>query len=173
MKGYVLIIAIDPGKSGGIASLLFDRKNNKVASATAVKMPETLEQTNMYIRHLINGRPNDGHVIYIEKIQLRPDDLQNKTMFNMQKLVRSVERLIGTFKINGFKYVEVLPHIWQKKFIAKKIAEKKDRKNVLKQIAQERFRGLKVTLATADALCILEYARGEYIVKPEIVKHGM
>ena len=170
MKGYVHIIGIDPGKSGGVASLLYSRKKNHIASVRAVKMPETLEKFNEYITYLIKDCFHEGHVIYIEKVQMMPSDLEGFKAFRIAKMLKGHEQMIGALKTNGFNYVEVTPRKWQGKFLAKRIKEKKERKNRFKAIAGEKFPTVKNTLAVSDALCILEYGRMEVVVNPQIIK---
>lgn len=170
MKGYVQIIAIDPGKSGGIASLLYNRSKNHIASVRAVPMPETLEETNQYLNWLVRECIHDGHVIYIERMQMFPGDLQGGKAFRIQTLLRNHDQMIGALKTQGFNFIEVFPRQWQKKFFVKPIKEKTLRKNTLKKIAGEKFPTVKNTLKVSDALCILEYGRGEVVVNPLIIK---
>ena len=170
MKGYVLIIGVDPGRSGGIASLLYNRKKNHVASIRAVKMPETLQEINEYLIYLIRECKHDGHVLYIEKLQMMPSDLEGFKAFRIAKMLKGYEQMIGAFKTNGFNYVEVIPRKWQGKFIAKRIKEKKDRKHTFQRIAGEKYPTVKNTLAVSDALCILEYGRQEVVINPSIIK---
>ncbi len=172
MKGYVQILAIDPGKSGGIASLLYNRKKNHVASVRAVKMPETLQEINKYLHWLIHECIHDGHILYIEKLQMMPSDLEGFKAFRIAKMLKGYEQMIGAFKTSGFNYVEVTPRKWQGKFIAKPIKEKKERKHTFQRIAGEKYPTVKNTLAVSDALCILEYGRQEVVVNPSLIVSG-
>ena len=66
----------------------------------------------------------------------------------------------GVVQTLGIKLVLVRPQTWQKDFglgTAANCASKSDWKNKLKAEAQRRFPHLPVTLATADALLILEW----------------
>ena len=58
-------------------------------------------------------------------------------------------------------YVQVSPNKWMKHFGAIP-KEKKDRKNHIKHLAQQRFPDLKITLATSDAVLMALYAKDIY-----------
>ena len=69
--------------------------------------------------------------------------------------------LKGTIQTMGMRLELVRPQVWQKAFslgTASACASKTIWKNKLKAEAQRRFPHLEVTLKTADALLILEYA---------------
>jgi hypothetical protein len=68
--------------------------------------------------------------------------------------------LKGVVQALGIKLVLVRPQVWQKPFnlgTASRCASQSEWKNKLKAEAQRRFPQLPVTLATADALLILEW----------------
>ena len=63
--------------------------------------------------------------------------------------------ILATLKI---PYIQVTPSKWMKHFGSMpKI--KKDRKNHLKHLAQQRFPDVDITLATADAILIANYLK--------------
>jgi hypothetical protein len=67
----------------------------------------------------------------------------------------------GVVQALGIRLVLVRPQVWQKGFglgTASSCGTKSEWKNKLKAEAQRRFPELRVTLRTADALLILEYA---------------
>jgi hypothetical protein len=67
----------------------------------------------------------------------------------------------GILLANRISFREVRPQDWQKGLIPAKLAGKDNqpkRKRHLKQLAQERYPDLKVTLYTADALLMLDNA---------------
>lgn len=71
--------------------------------------------------------------------------------------------LKGVVQALGIKLELVRPQVWQKAFslgTAARCASKSEWKNKLKAEAQRRFPKLPVTLATADALLILEWSMG-------------
>ncbi len=70
----------------------------------------------------------------------------------------------GVVQALGIRLVMVRPRVWQKGFglgTASACASKSEWKNKLKAEAQRRFPQLKVTLKTADALLMLEWAVGQ------------
>ena len=69
--------------------------------------------------------------------------------------------LKGVVQALGIRLVLVRPQVWQKAFglgTASRCASKSEWKNKLKAEAQRRFPELNVTLKTADALLILDWA---------------
>ena len=81
----------------------------------------------------------------------------------------------GVVQTLGIKLVLVRPQTWQKAFglgTASGCASKTVWKNKLKAEAQRRFPHLTVTLKTADALLILEWAEGAW-AKAETLKAEM
>ena len=78
----------------------------------------------------------------------------------------------GVVQTLGIKLELVRPQVWQKAFglgTAAGCASKTVWKNKLKAEAQRRFPHLSVTLKTADALLILEWAEGAW-AKAETLK---
>ena len=76
--------------------------------------------------------------------------------------------LKGVIQTLGVRLVLVRPQDWQKGFglgTASACASKRIWKNKLKAEAQRRFPHLKVTLKTADALLILEWALGKGLTR--------
>ncbi len=70
----------------------------------------------------------------------------------------------GAVQALGIRLVMVRPQVWQKGFglgTASACASRGEWKNRLKAEAQRRFPQLKVTLKTADALLMLEWALGQ------------
>ena len=70
---------------------------------------------------------------------------------------------LGLLAACGFSVELVRPSVWQKGYpktakIADKAKAKRDHKAELKEIAARKFPQLKVTLANADALLILDWA---------------
>lgn len=140
-------IAIDPGKSGGIAWKL-------AYGIRAIKMPNTepdicsklkeiyyhldkptciVEEVGGYI-----GRPQPGSAMFV--------------------FGRNFGFLLGTLTCLGARIVMVRPQKWQGFLgLGKSEGNKTKWKNKLKSKAQNLFPNLDVTLSTADALLLLEY----------------
>jgi len=142
------IIAIDPGASGGIAVFLVNEKR----LIEVVPMPETpTDMLNFISKWQVNS------ICYLEKVQGLPG-MAGSAMFNFGKNYGYLEMALLARKI---KTVTVTPQVWQK---ALQLGTKGGRsgtqwKNHLKAKAQQLFPNQKITLKTADALLLLEYAR--------------
>lgn len=161
------IIAIDPGAAGGVAWL----ENGEVK---CVSMPQTRRDLIDFFREIVS----EGTIAYIEKIN---GFIPGGGASQMFEFGRSVERVGCILETLGVRIIEVGPKHWQKglslgtKGSVKATADmdaigranvkaanarlKAAWKNKLKEEAQRRFPGIKVTLKNADALLILDYAR--------------
>jgi hypothetical protein len=143
------IIAIDPGKSGGIA--VFSKEKNKVIEV--IKMPETAQDVLSFLTFYQNNS-----ICYLEKVGGLPG-MGGSSMFNFGKGFGHLEMALLCRKIPT---VEVTPQKWQKalQLGVKGKKSNTDWKNKLKSKAQQLYPYVgKITLATSDALLILEYAR--------------
>ena len=144
------IIAIDPGKNGGIAIYSID--NNCLIEIS--KMPDTpLDILNLLSMYSQNS------ICYLEKVGGIPGQGGASSMFNFGKGFGHLEMALLCRKIST---VEVTPQKWQKalQLGVKGKKSNTDWKNKLKAKAQQLFPYVgKITLATSDALLILEYAR--------------
>ena len=151
MKG---VIAIDPGLSGGVAvsvlgvagcrpmpategDILGLLRGIKVSSdKSGVETVCVIEATSGYV-----GRAQPASAAY--------------------RFGENAGFLKGVIQTLGMRLELVRPQVWQKSFglgTASSCASKNIWKNKLKAEAQRRFPHLEVTLKTADALLILEYA---------------
>jgi hypothetical protein len=143
------IIAIDPGKNGGIA--VFDVVRRKIVSL--VKMPDTpTDILNFLTPYAVNS------VCYLEKVGGLPG-MGGSAMFNFGKGYGHIEMALLANKI---KTVTVTPQRWQKTLQLGTKGNKSttEWKNKLKAKAQQLYPEVeKITLATSDALLILEHAR--------------
>lgn len=146
-----IIIAIDPGTGGGIAW-------NKDGQLGCCPMPDALPELESFFRLLIAG--TNSPTVYIEDVpkfvgKMIPSSTTAVLFFNYGYIE-------GLLTVLGVRIVRVKPHDWQKHF---RLGTKKDCsgttewKNKLKSEAMRRFPQLKVTLATADALLILDYGQ--------------
>lgn len=144
------LIAIDPGRSGGVAF-------QNGTTVTANKMPET-EGAVIDLLRSMASTSNDC-TAYIERVGGFAGERQpGSRMFTFG---RGVGVLIGCLMTLGVKIAEeVRPQEWQKALAlgTRGNSSKKDWKNKLKSRAEQLYPTLDVTLATADALLILRYA---------------
>jgi hypothetical protein len=150
-----LIIAVDPGASGGIAWA----EGN--AYALALPMPHSVADVIHLLRDLIRGwGQNPRAELWLEDIP----KFVGKAIpaSSAAVLFRNFGYIEGAATALGLRVIMVKPHDWQKHF---KLGTKKDCasttewKNKLKSEAVRRFPNLNVTLKTADALLILDFAK--------------
>ena len=144
------IAAIDPGKSGGIA---WNDQDNVVQTAN---MPDT--PTDM-LSLLLSLRAGGVTTLAIE--QLPRFVGKNIPSSTTSVLFENYGICIGIAIALGFRLERVDPHTWQKGLgigTARNCSSKPEWKRKLKGKAQELFPHLEVTLATADALLIYDWA---------------
>lgn len=145
------IIAIDPGKSGGIAHR-YDNPPDEDTEAQA--MPDTLKE-------LVEVCDVGTHpiVAYVENVpKFCGPKLPGSVIFPMAENFGAVQGILAAL---GIRTILVRPQDWQAGLgigTRSKSKDKADWKRKLKAEAQRRFPQLNVTLATADALLILDYA---------------
>lgn len=162
-RKYKMLIGIDPGASGGIAHMLYDRDTQHGLKITAIKMPQNIIEFDQYIKYLIYETKNSGHALLIEKIQMFSGSARNPGMvMRMQKLLAHYNKILSSIQIAKINYQELTPMQWQRHFNHKVIFDRTERKNYFKNVAANKFKTVVPTLATADALCILEYLRLMY-----------
>lgn len=158
-----IMLAIDPGLSGGMAW----EKDDKVYIESMPKTPKDIFE-------LLENISGSFHTIkcYIEKAGTYVSGNSGPAA---AKFARHCGMLEGFLIALGISYQEILPSVWQQNFIGKpnypKIPKeiqgnarkrvlaqrKKERKNKIKIRAQALYPDLKITLATSDALGILSY----------------
>jgi len=146
----MIVIGIDPGKSGGIASI------NDELRIMVAKMPET----SLDIYRLIDSLAGHDAIAVIEKVGATPQ----MGVVSAFKFGRSVGELHMACLASELRILYVTPQKWQKEFsllskargIGKGDTAKKNRN---KAKAQELFPGIAITHAIADALLIAEYGR--------------
>lgn len=140
------LIAIDPGKGGGIAIQNSD--------AAAHSMPDTAIDT----ARLLDPHVAPDTIIYLEHVPPYVPCARPKNMFRLGESFGVLQGILAALRI---RTVLVRPAKWQAHFgLGTRSACKSDSewKNKLKAEAQRRFPHLKVTLKTADALLLLDYA---------------
>lgn len=150
-----VIIAIDPGVSGGVAV-------SALGKTLAYAMPETEGDRLELLRGFKSTANVEGAdcVCVLEEVNGFVGKAQpGSAMF---KFGAHYGFLKGVAQALGIRLVLVRPQVWQRVFglgTAASCANSREWKNKLKSEAQRRFPELNVTLKTADALLILEWAR--------------
>jgi len=146
------IIAIDPGQSGGIVYTVVG-----MLATVVEKMPSTISDIKdaIYMQYSIEEK--EEVVVYLEDVHSMPGQGVSSSF----KFGRGFGNLEAIAICLGYRLIYVRPQVWQKALglLTKKGESKTQHKNRMKAFAQQRYPHVKVTLATADALCILEYAK--------------
>ena len=148
------ILAIDPGLSGGFAVA-------HCGKTFCHAMPATQGDLLQVIRDFKLAADTEGAeaVCVLERVGGFAGKAQpGSAMFNFGEHFGFIK---GAVQALGIRLVLVRPQIWQKGFnlgTASRCASKSEWKNKLKAEAQRRFPHLPVTLKTADALLIADYA---------------
>ena len=146
----MITIAIDPGSSGALA---WQDADGQMQSS---KMPATEGDVVDLLRSLAVSSPVTA---YVEKVGgFTGQGQPGSAMFTFG---RGVGVLHGALLALGVRVIEVTPQKWQGHIgigTSKGSATKTAWKNKLRAEAQRRYPCQKVTLATADALLMLEYA---------------
>lgn len=148
------LIAIDPGKSGGIAVAFGD------LPVRCFRMPATEGDVLALLRQLA-AEPAYTVAVVEEVSGFTGRGQPGSSMF---KFGRGFGFLLGVLQSLGVRVELVKPQRWQKSLslgTASSCASTTEWKNKLKAAAQRLHPGIEVTLAVADALLILEYARNQ------------
>ena len=142
-----VFIGIDPGIKGGIAFIYNDTYYVKATPGTVAGMADeliTLKQMG----------PNLAMYCAIELVHSFPGQGVASTF----KFGMNYGQWLGILATLKIPYIEVTPHKWMKHY-GSLPKERKDRKNRLKHLAQQRFPDIKITLATADAVLLCNYLK--------------
>lgn len=144
------MVAIDPGTGGGIAVALAGD------SATAFSMPKTEKEI---LKHLQFARAGGATTVYLE--QLVKFAGRNQSGSSAITYGANWGIIKGILTALDFRTILVRPQTWQKalELGTSKGKTRTEWKNHLKNRAEQLFPQLDVTLATADALLILECAK--------------
>ena len=149
----MIVIGVDPGKSGGIAWI------DETGKACVEKMPDTLKDLWELIEkdilhatgNLHFGNSTRNCKAYLEQVSSSPQ----QGVVSAFTFGNGYGHLEMALTAAGIPFERVRPQVWQK---AMGCLTKGD-KNVSKRKAQELFPHLKITHATADACLIAEYGR--------------
>jgi|TARA_Y100000310_G_scaffold20602_1_gene19975 hypothetical protein len=140
----MIVVGIDPGKSGGVAVISEDTVNLRNTPEETTGMADIIRsaQSISYI---------DGEELtaYIENVHAFPTDGRSSA-FKFGMNYGMWLGILGAYKVNVIK---VTPRVWMNDY-APLSKIKKERKKELKIIGQEMFPDTKVTLKTSDALLI-------------------
>tara|TARA_R100000664_G_scaffold8968_1_gene14780 strand:- start:7555 stop:8007 length:453 start_codon:yes stop_codon:yes gene_type:complete len=140
----MITIGIDPGKSGGIAII---KEEGIIAKST----PK--EATGM--ARILRNVQNEAHIdseninIFIENVHAFPTDSRSGAF----KFGTNFGLWLGILGAYNLDYERVSPRKWMSDF-APLPKIKKERKTMLKQIAQDMFPDIKVTYKVSDAILI-------------------
>lgn len=137
------VIAIDPGRSGGIA-VKWPR-----GDVEAFRMPETVHDMAALFREL-SGLPDDECRAVLENVHSMPHD-GTSSAFAFGRNFGQIEGILAALAI---PYELVAPTGWMKR-VGSLPKVKAERKRALKAFAQRTYPNLKITLMTADALALL------------------
>lgn len=148
------LIAIDPGKSGGIAIRHHD------GTVDTAKMPETVGDLIEFFEEVVKAHYHDEFeppVAIVEDVPPFAGKAQSGS--SAFKLGRNVGQIEGVLQALNLRVEKVRPTTWQKALGlgSRNGATPTEWKNKLKSRAQELRPELKLTLATCDAVLILEW----------------
>jgi len=147
----IIYVSVDCGVNGGIAHQI----DNGVAGA--VKMPRETKPLKDHIDSL--SKMALRKIAVVEQVGAWVGDDPKKKM-GIQKLRDNYTTIKIRLIDAGFEVIDVSPRKWMGDLYLERRGEsKKDRKNRLKMFAASMFPHLKVTLNTADALCLLVWMK--------------
>lgn len=151
------LLAIDPGRSGGLA--WSDPAGRVVADA----MPDTPGGVVGYLREVVATADGPERITcYLEQVggYVGGPGQPGSAMFRFGE---GFGFLHGCLLTLGVSVVMVHPQRWQKAMALGTRGDlgKADWKRKLRATAERLFPAVKVTMATADALLLLHYARQE------------
>ena len=142
-----IFIGIDPGKSGGYCVIYNDNHYVKPCPNTISDMADELT----LIKEMA---PDIPMYCAIENVH----SWRGQGVRSVWTFAENYGNWLGILATLKIPYIQVSPHKWMKHF-GSLPKEKKDRKNKLKHLAQQRYPDLKVTLKVADAILIATYLR--------------
>ncbi len=137
-------IAIDPGWSGAIVRKLSN------GETVADRMPKTYQEVMDYFEDIHTERSK--HCICVmERVWAQPGNgIKAASSFT-----ENITALKCALYATSIDTILVLPREWQKAMDVDLPKDKKEKKNMIKALMQERYPDIKVTLWNADALAIM------------------
>ncbi len=146
-----MIIAIDPGMSGGIAW------QDDEGIVNCCPMPDTAGDIIGQLHTLkVMGR---SPTVYLEKTG---GYVPGNSAPAACKFARHCGCIEGAVMALAIPLIEVAPTVWMKSLGALP-ADKAARKTAIKSLMQARYPHLRITLSTADALGILTWALAQQV----------
>tara|TARA_R110002020_G_scaffold10104_3_gene39165 strand:+ start:981 stop:1517 length:537 start_codon:yes stop_codon:yes gene_type:complete len=144
-----IYIGIDPGISGGIACITCEE-------LFAIKCPTTIADMNDKVEAIAKVAAHTGYKAYavIESVHSMP----GQGVVSTFKFGMNYGQWLGILSANKISYTQATPQKWMK-WLGAMPKVKKDRKNHIKHLAQQRYPETKITLATSDAVMLAEYCR--------------
>ena len=147
----LIIIGIDPGKSGGIRA--YDGKNMTNVQSCPSDPTGMANSLKGIIKDLnIDTVGKDVTQVIIEHVHAFPSDGRSSVF----KFGTNYGMWLGICASLELDVTTVPPQVWMKKY-GELPKEKQERKRYLKMLALSYFQELKVTLKTADAILIAKY----------------
>ena len=148
------LIAIDPGKTGGLAI------RNHDGTFEAMKMPSTVRDLIDALEEVVKGHYHDEFeppIVIIEDVPPFAGKAQSGS--SAFKLGKNVGQIEGVIQCLNLRMEKVRPQTWMKALGlgTRNGSTPTQWKNKLKNRAQELHPDLKLTLATCDAVLLLEY----------------
>ena len=155
------VIAIDPGAGGALAFIYQNKDGDTIAEA--YKCPKTTKEMFKTYSYCMKAATLHSKecIVVIEKVWAFPTDARSRA-FNFGV---NYGKWLGVIASEDIKPQMIPPKRWQKGFepLPK---EKKKRKQVIKEIAEEMFPTIRVTLYNADALLIGAWASSNCSYEP-------
>jgi hypothetical protein len=149
-----ILIAIDPGASGGVVTVWPDGK------LEAVGMPDDADMRDLIEECRLNANVNGyGIVCFMELVGgfIAGMPVPGSAMFNFGDGFGYIRGLLAGYRIETRL---IRPQEWQAGIPGVRgQKEKAVRKRALKEHAARLFPALKVTLKTSDALCLADFGR--------------
>ena len=139
-----IYIGIDPGKAGGICFLMDD-------DIKTFKCPKT---THDMAEELILAKDIRKCTAVVEKVHAFP----GQGVRSVWTFAENYGTWLGILSALHIQYSLISPQKWMKHYGVPKM-ERKDRKNYLKQLAQQLYPDHKVTLYNADAILLANYLK--------------
>jgi hypothetical protein len=146
-----IYIGIDPGKGGGIGFIYNDISYCR-------KCPTTIQDMAEEIKVCLELAPDIQKFAVIEAVH----SWTGQGVKSVWTFAENYGNWLGILAALDVPYTQVSPQKWMKTY-GSLPKEKKDRKNKLKHLAQQRFPNLKITLATSDAMLLANYLKQKHI----------
>ena len=140
-----IFIGIDPGVKGGVAFIYNDLYFAKPT-------PPTVQEMSAMIHKMIDMAPDIAKYAIIERVHSMPKQGVASTF----KFGMNYGQWLGILATLGIPYIQVTPYTWMSYF-GSMPKDKKDRKNHIKHLAQQRYPNTKITLGTSDAMLMCHY----------------